>query len=151
MVEEIMSRLRFSKEMSINVQKLVKFHMVRSDDVKGSTIRRFMRKYGDNELMPTLFKLKVADRMAGSKARGLDFSAIYRRLFAIEEEMKKKPPLDVTSLNITGREMMRIGFKGKEIGTVLEMLLEIVTDNPEDNTLTSLFEHAEGIYREQQR
>ncbi len=147
MVEEIMDDLKFPKAITEKVKKLVKFHMVRSEPAHGRVIRRFIRKFGDNELLPSLFKLKVADRLAGSKARSFDFSDIYRRLFDIEAELEKNPPLDVSLLHVNGHDMMELGFKGKEIGEALELLLESVLDDPELNVKHLLIKEAKDIYK----
>lgn len=147
MTEVIMDRLKFPKALTSDVKKLVKFHMVRSEHTNGRAVRKFMRKFNDNELMPKLFKLKIADRMAGAKPHSLDFTNIYRVMFAIEEEIKRDPPLDVSSLHINGHDLIKIGFKGQAIGEALEILMIAVIEEPSENTRANLLYLANEYYK----
>lgn len=52
--------------------------------------------------------------------------------------IQSNEPYRINMLNIDGKELMNLGYKGKEIGEKLENLLQHVIDHPEDNKLETL-------------
>lgn len=142
---KIMERLKYSNDMTDEVTKLVSFHMDRGASTRGSTLRRFIRKFNANHLIEKLFKLRVADRMSHSMPYCLKFDSIYKVKFALEEELSKEPAVDVSALNINGHDLMSLGFEGKKIGECLNKLMEVVLEYPEENIKSILIERAKSI------
>ena len=59
-----------------------------------------------------------------------------------EEIMEKQQCLTIKQLAVTGNDLIAAGMKpGKEIGEMLKHLLDIVLDNPEENTKEKLLIH----------
>ncbi|MFC1867230.1 CCA tRNA nucleotidyltransferase [Thermodesulfobacteriota bacterium] len=139
LAEEIMQRLRFSKEMINEVVNLVALHMIEYDSGWGQgAIRRLMRRAGP-ENMNHLLSFRRADLIA----HGL----IDRKLELLSElekrvgELKKEPiAMDAGDLAVNGEQVMDIlGLSpGPAVGKVLEMLTEKVTDQPDLNTEVDL-------------
>ena len=50
--------------------------------------------------------------------------------------------MSVRELAISGKELLELGAKGKEIGAILDGALQLVLKNPEANTREYLLEYA---------
>lgn len=61
---------------------------------------------------------------------------------SVKQYLEDKTPCDISELKIGGRELSAIGYKGKEIGDELYVLLERVIERPELNVAERLLEIA---------
>jgi tRNA nucleotidyltransferase (CCA-adding enzyme) len=139
MTEGICQRLKLSTAEREDVTALVANHMFYyTPDWSDGTIRRFVRRVGSDRL-PALLALRRAD-IAG-RGFGEDPDKETREL---EERVGKVAAADaalqVKDLAIDGRDVMRVlGIgPGRQIGVVLERLLERVLDDPSLNTREAL-------------
>ena len=86
--------------------------------------------------MPLLFLLQEADLLAQSEyhqQEKLDKLAAGRRCY--EEIVTAGDAVTVKDLAIGGRELMELGVrKGPEIGEILKKLLDLVMEDPTQNT-----------------
>lgn len=137
--EEIMVRLRFSKDMIQKVTNLIRHHMI--DYHSGwsdGAVRRLIRRAGQDEIMDLII-LRQADILAhGLPEQGIELLAELRKRV---ETLSERPITTQTShLAIDGHKVMEIlGISpGPEVGKVLKELLEKVTDNPGMNTERAL-------------
>ncbi|MGF7059098.1 CCA tRNA nucleotidyltransferase [Brassicibacter mesophilus] len=136
--EIILKRLRFDNRTIEGVKILVKEHMSRYDFLRNNNIRKFIRKIGTSNL-DNLFKLQIAD-IKGSKPPH-DFNNIINLREECERVIAEKQPLSVRDLEIDGNDIIRLGYKpGKEIGKILNYLLELVLENPELNKKETLIQ-----------
>lgn len=143
--KKIMRRLRFSNELIKQVSTLVDRHMF-TTDVTDKGMRRLLRRVG----IPLIFDLLdlrradvIAQGMGGTTEDVDEFEA------RIRAELNQKPPLSLSDLAIDGGDVMRIvGVgPGREIGQVLNYLLEQVLDDPNMNTPEKLAELAKEYYK----
>lgn len=58
-----------------------------------------------------------------------------------DEIIKNKEPYRIKDLKISGDDLKKIGYKGTEIGEVLEKLRKFVVENPDKNTKTTLIQN----------
>ena len=75
------------------------------------------------------------DYLLFSKACGVN---INKTKLNLEEILAKREPYLISHLCIGGKEIKKLGYKGEEIGSVLEILRKAVVQNPENNNLISL-------------
>jgi tRNA nucleotidyltransferase (CCA-adding enzyme) len=127
----IMELLRYSnKEIDI-VNKLIYNHMCRYYKYTNKSIKKLINRVGSDNL-DRLYKLMVCDRFATKPP--YDFEDIYMLKFKCDKFLSEKQPLDVKDLAVNGNDLISIGFKqGKEIGTVLNSLMEIVLEDEKYN------------------
>jgi tRNA nucleotidyltransferase (CCA-adding enzyme) len=140
MTEAILSRLRYSRDFVAACRHLVAEHMYRYEaSWKASTVRRFMRRIGDDHL-DDLLALREAD----CRSRLLDgeLSQLADLRTRIEEERRARAVLRVGDLAIDGRDVMRETNlpSGPAVRRVLEDLLDRVTETPALNTRERLLE-----------
>jgi tRNA nucleotidyltransferase (CCA-adding enzyme) len=145
---DIMARLKFSNEMTGKVSNLIAHHMIGYDSNWGEgAVRRLIRRVGP-ENMDRMLSLYRADLLAhGMRDHRLDlFSELEKR---VGDVTRKPLAVKTRDLAIDGNTVMEIlGLStGPEVGRVLEMLMEKVTDRPSLNTRENLIALLEDMKR----
>jgi tRNA nucleotidyltransferase (CCA-adding enzyme) len=138
MTKQIMKRLKFDNDTTNKVVKLVLYHDYRMP-AKARNVRKAMNKIGE-ELFPYYLEVRQADTLAQS-----DYQ-LEEKLQNIEDVrvcyqgiVERQECVSLRTLAITGSDLIESGMKpGKEIGDILNKLLEIVIENPENNTKEKL-------------
>ncbi len=136
LTREVLSRLRFDTHTVATVAVLVREHMSRFDFLRPENPKRFINLVGIENLQD-LFDLQAADIMASKPPH--DFT----KLEILEEEVRgilsRGEPLTLKDLAVDGNTLQSWGVKpGKELGEMLEALLDKVLDDPSANTLEGL-------------
>ena len=122
MAEEIMTRLRYSKEQTRRTVRLVAAHMTdMRGDMRESKLRRFVAKNAD--IIDDLTELIIADARA---ACGNADREKCLRIARLRDKMQTEGvPFGVGELAINGNDVMAFGYKGEEIGKVLNELFDL--------------------------
>ncbi len=145
---KLMKRLRFSKDETAIVLNLVRHHMFQySDDMKDSSVRRFVASVGVENL-EDICTLLYADRLA--KGRSIDpktladATAILNRL---EKMSANEKVFRLKDLAIDGKEVMDIRKipPSPEVGSILKKLYENVLEDTTLNTNERLKSMVEGM------
>jgi tRNA nucleotidyltransferase (CCA-adding enzyme) len=135
MADAICRRLKLANADRDRVVAMVKNHMFfYMPDWSDGTIRRFVRRVGGREGLADLFALREGD----VKGRGFgedpneELGELQKRIAVVADA---DAALKVTDLAIDGKDVMRILAipPGREIGVILERLLEQVLDDPSLN------------------
>jgi tRNA nucleotidyltransferase (CCA-adding enzyme) len=139
MADAICRRLRLSTEDRERVVAMVAHHMFYyTPDWTDGTVRRFVRRVG-GDVLDALFALRegdIAGRGFGEDPEA-ELGELRRR---VADVASKDAALRVTDLAIDGKDVMRVlGIRpSKEVGVVLDRLLERVLDDPSLNTREKL-------------
>jgi tRNA nucleotidyltransferase (CCA-adding enzyme) len=134
--EQIMERLRFSKDLTQKVTHLVRHHMIQyQTEWTGAAIRRLMRRVG-TDLMMDLLEFRRADISAHESDADAGLRLLDELRERISRSTQKQEPTQIRNLAIDGLKVMEIlGMpQGPVIGKILNNLLDMVTDNPDLNT-----------------
>ena len=150
--QKLMTRLKFSNEMISNVCHLVKEHMFHYEsNWSEAAVRRFIIRVKP-ECMEDLYDLRIAD-MYGMYNEKVDirYSSSVALLLElksrVEKELSKKTALSLKTLAVNGRDLMQLGIpSGKELGRILNELLECVIEDPAMNDKEKLIETAKKIF-----
>lgn len=137
----ILRRLKFDNETVKKVTRLVCYHDYRIEATP-QNVRRAMNRIGVD-----LFPYYLAVRMADVKAQ-----SPYRRREKIEniiamreiyqDTLVSEHCVTLRDLAVSGKDLMRIGMKpGRELGSMLNELLEWVIDDPDCNKKEILCEY----------
>ena len=145
MTKAILRRLKFDNDTLGKVTKLVQFHDYRIP-AEPKRVRRAMNKIGE-ELFPYYLEVRTADTLAQSEyLREEKLQNIHDMEVCYHEILEKKECVSLKSLAVTGSDLIAAGMKpGKELGAVLNQLLEVVLENPELNTKARLLDIAGDI------
>lgn len=138
MTRQILRRLKFDNDTVQKVTKIVRYH----DQEVGATpggVRRAVNRAGE-DIFQLLFAVKRADILAQSaylREEKLKNLAYIRELY--EEICRKQECMSLKDLAVTGTDLIALGIPpGKEIGRLLDELLEVVLEEPELNTKEEL-------------
>ena len=142
LAEAILKRWRFDNDTLIKVKKLVLFHNQRFG-LTPASVRKAVYRVGE-DIFPMLLQLQRADILAQSpqgQEEKLRKLAAVQRLY--KEILAQKECLSLKDLAVTGRDLIADGMKpGKEIGQVLEALLDHVLQEPQHNSKENLLEYS---------
>lgn len=135
MSRNILRRLKFDNDLINTVCKLVRFHDYGNGVMPDRRIvRRAMNKIGE-KFFPMLFQVKKADIMAQSeifRQEKLECLARWQQLY--EEIVAEHECVSLKTLALSGKDLIALGMKpGRELGGVLDAMLEMVLDEPECN------------------
>lgn len=135
----ILERMKFSNKVKNEILELVYFHDVQVL-AKRRSVRRLLNKLEYTNL-DNLLALKRAD-ILGQNPKYL---ARISDLEKIKEIAKSEKKLTVKDLAVNGYDMMELGFFGKEIGKILNYLLDFVIEDPSSNKKEILIEMANSV------
>jgi poly(A) polymerase/tRNA nucleotidyltransferase (CCA-adding enzyme) len=138
MTRQILKRLKFSKKDIERVSHLVDQHMFyySRGEQTDAAIRRLVKRLGRQNI-DDFMAVRVADRMGSGCQKEKPFKLIEleRRIREVE-----KDPMDTTMLKINGNDVMEItGMRpGREVGVLMNKLLDDVLEDPSLNTVEYL-------------
>ncbi|OPZ90212.1 MAG: CCA-adding enzyme [Firmicutes bacterium ADurb.Bin419] len=140
----VLERLKFDNKTISKVCHLVKYHDKRINP-EYKSVRRAASIIGA-EYFLDLLKVQEADQR-GQNPELLE--ARLENLYKIREiylEITKKPHcLSIKDLQINGTDLVNLGYpQGKEIGYILQRLLDTIIDKPELNTRDELLKIADS-------
>lgn len=134
MAKKILERLKMSREIITEVEKLVRWHMFFSDpeEITLAAVRRTIVRIGEDNI-ENLLDLRVCDRIGTGRPKEQPFR--FRKYKAMVDEALRDP-ISVKMLKLNGGKIMNItGEKpGKKLGYLLNTLLEEVLVEPGKNT-----------------
>ncbi|MBQ7954756.1 MAG: CCA tRNA nucleotidyltransferase [Lachnospiraceae bacterium] len=136
MTKSILRRLKFDNDTIYKVTKLVLYHDYGNGVVPTTAIvRRAINKIGE-DIFPLLFPVKKADLAAQSdykKQEKQERLALWQRCY--EEIVRRQECVSLKTLAVTGKDLIDAGMKpGRELGEMLQRLLEEVLEDPSLNT-----------------
>ena len=137
--EEILKRLHMSNNDTKEILSLIKWHdYVLTSDY---TIKKVLKEM-PLETYNKLIALKRADNMAKDYNYVLVNDDYYQRLLVLGEQLSREP-LKVSDLNINGYDLLNLGYKGEEIGKILQDLSDRVIKGDLLNEHDVLVEYVE--------
>lgn len=137
MSREILKNLKFDNKTINKVGKIIYNHMIPTD-LNTKSIKKLINGVGENNVCD-LIDLMIADRKGCAKEYQ-SYDDILELKNKITKIINEKQPLSVKDLDVNGYDLMNIGLKGKEIGEMLDILLESVLENPKINNKETLLQ-----------
>ncbi len=139
--EQVLRRLKFDNDTIRAVTKLVYYHDCRMTPTQ-KNVRKALNRIGE-ELFPLYLEVRRADMLAQStylreeKMRNIDETEA-----AFQEILRLNQCTSLKTLAVTGKDLIDAGMSpGKELGEMLQKLLELVIDDPELNTKEALLKY----------
>ncbi len=146
----IMERLKYPNDITEDVRVLVRYHLLKSVDMKDKGVKRYINNVGIDRL-ENMFDLNIADIKGKSKIA--DTSG-FERLEILREKcrniIERKEPLSRKDLKINGRDLEALGIEKGHIYTeVLNKVLDLVLEFPERNSKEELKKYVLSLVNEQ--
>ncbi len=123
MSKKILKRMKFPNEVIAQTEELVAAHMFDvTGTAKQATIRRFIAAHPDRVL--DIVALQTAD----GKATGLVSGPLKENRILLEYNKMKEEniPIKINDMKYSGHKLAALGFRGKEIGDVLDEMFDNV-------------------------
>lgn len=147
---ETAKRLNAPKALRDEVAHLIEHHMVTVvGKVKGAKVRRERVKHGDS-MLRDLYLHRMCD-ISGKGKPNKKYMAQIGYLEQVRQEAERDGvPASTKELQIGGADLKALGIEGREIGRVLNLILDEVVCQPNDQLLSREWqlERAEAIARE---
>lgn len=138
--KDILQRLKFDNRTIEKVCILVYEHMNRNSSMKTKAIKKFITRVGLDNLQE-LFQLQIADIKA-SAYEYQDISPVLKIKEKCHKIISEKQPLCAKDLVVNGKDIIDMGYApGKNIGIILEKLLDMVLEKPELNDREFLLDY----------
>ncbi len=138
MANDILTRLKFSRNTTDYVAMLVRYHMFYYNvgEVSESSVRRLLRKVGP-EHVEDLLRVRMADRIGSGVPKAEPYKLRHLR-YAIEKV--SKDPLSPKMLALRGNDIMdMLGIPpGPKVGQILSIILAEVLEDPAKNSRETL-------------
>jgi len=143
---KILQRMKFSREITEKVTKLVRWHMFFADTemITLSAVRRMIVNVGKDNIWD-LMNVRICDRIGTGRPKA-DPYRLRKYKSMVEEALRD--PVSVGMLKIDGKRIMEIGeiSAGPKVGLILNALMEEVLDNPKLNTIKYLEEKSRKLF-----
>ncbi len=145
--EAFLYRLKMDKDTIRRVCTLVRCHDYGNSlepDMKMA--RKALNRIGE-EAFPWFFAVKRADILAQSQyCRQEKLDKVDRWQECYEELLRQQQCVSLKTLAVTGGDLIQAGWKpGRQLGEILQKLLELVLEDPECNTKERLLAEAEKL------
>jgi len=137
-IKKIMKRFKYDNKSIEQAVVLVKENVLGYENVEDKSIKKLINRVGAHNI-DRLFKLQIAEARATKKED--DISSVLKLKSRVKRILNEKQPLSIKDLKISGSDLIKLGVhQGKQIGIILNELMEIVLENPELNRKDSLME-----------
>lgn len=142
MTAQILDRLRFSKEQTEKITKLVRWHLFYYNvgEVTESSVRRLVANIG-KENVEDLIKVREADRIGSGTPKAKPYKLRHLQ-FMIDKVARD--PLSPKMLKINGNQLMELlkVEPGPKIGMIINALMDEILEDPSKNNSEYLEKHS---------
>ena len=138
----ILRRLKLDNASRERITTLIRNHDNRIACTK-KTVKKYISKH-DMGFFEDYLDVRYADTMAQSNYRieqKLDELESFHKIY--DEIVAERPVMSVRQLDIDGRDLMAEGYKGKDIGSALELALDAVIEEVCANDKKELLNYIE--------
>lgn len=143
MTDKIMKRLRFDNDTREKVVELVYYHDA-TFEVGKKYIKRWLNKIGEEQFRRILNVRRADIKAQADMAQETRLQKIDNIEYILEEVLQDDECFSLKDLAVNGKDLITIGYKpGKEIGEVLNNLLDSVISGEYINEKEKLLEIAE--------
>lgn len=148
--EKVLTRLRFDNNTKKKVVTLVAFHdspIMVNDNVlpDRKRLKRIMSQIG-KELIFDLIHIKYCDNSA-QKPEYFRGDELYKKTYdTINEILNEQECFSVKDLKINGNDLIGMGFKGREIGEILDSVLDLVISDKLKNEINEITDYVQSQF-----
>jgi len=147
--DKIMKRLKFSNSDINYVKTMIQWHMstytkLGDKEIVKKRIKRAVRNIGEENLWDMII-LNYCDDVANLKVHTPSFDAFVasRTIWFKWQEIKKvDSALKVTDLAVNGHDMIKLGYREKQIGEILNNMLDKLDNDEISNDREALLDYA---------
>lgn len=143
MTDKIMKRLRFDNDTREKVVELVYYHDA-TFEVGKKYVKRWLNKIGEEQFRRLLNVRRADIKAQADMNQETRLQKIDNIGYVLEEVLQDDECFSLKNLAVNGKDLITIGYKpGKEIGEILNNLLDLVISGEYINEKEKLLEVAE--------
>ena len=143
MARDILTRMKLAAKLIDTVVEIIKKHMVLYKDVTDKKFNKLLSEMGYDNLW-RLIEHSIADNSSKNNEVVSTENDLHERLKrAVEKQMQIK----VNDLAVNGRNLIELGFNGKEIGEIKKELLDKYLSEEIKNEKEEMLEYVKEKYR----
>lgn len=145
MAEKLLRRLNCTNETIKEISLLIKYHDFSTDTKSG--VKRALNKVG-NETFNKILTLRHADILAQSGYNiQIKISELQQMRNWFDEIIENNEAFSISDLEISGKDLIDMGYTpGKQFGTILSEVFDLVMDGEISNTRKSLVDYINNHY-----
>lgn len=143
MARDILTRLKLPVKLIDTVAEIIKKHMVLYKDITDKKFNELLSEMGYDNLW-RLIEHSIADNSSKNNEVVSTENDLHERLKrAVEKQMQ----VTVNDLAINGKDLIELGFNGKEIGEIKKELLDKYLSEEIQNNKEEMMEYVKEKYK----
>ena len=129
-IKDWMKEYKFSTDEINYVSNLIRCHMYDTKMSKKGYIKLFNRLDDNNIPVEHLLMLRYADSVGNLAKEKYKYGDKTKQIIKMYYKLKYSlEPFKVTDLEINGQDCIKLGYKGKEIGDILDKVLDLIQED----------------------
>ena len=143
MARDILTRLKLPVKLIDTVEEIIKKHMVLYKDITDKKFNKLLSEMGYDNLW-RLIEHCIADNSSKNDEVVSTENDLHERLKrAVEKQMQ----VTVNDLAVNGKDLIELGFNGKEIGEIKKELLDKYLSEEIQNNKEEMMEYVKEKYK----
>ena len=143
MARDILARMKLSVKLIDTVVEIIKKHMVLYKDITDKKFNKLLSEMGYDNLL-RLIEHSIADNSSKNNEVVSTENDLHERLKrAVEKQMQ----VTVNDLAVNGKDLIELGFTGKEIGEIKKELLDKYLSEEIQNEKEEMVEYVKEKYK----
>ncbi len=138
--KKVLKRFNVSNKIYDEVTTLIYYHQA-VENVDDIRVKRWLSKIGE-EYTRNLFLVRIADLKAhNAQKTDYEIKKMYSLLEELDEVINRGDAFKVSDLEINGKDLISLGYKGIEIGNKLNEVLNLVVDDKIKNDKNAILNY----------
>lgn len=143
MARDILTRMKLSVKLIDTVVEIIKKHMVLYKDITDKKFNKLLSEMGYDNLW-RLIEHSIADNSSKNDEVVSTENDLHERLKrAVEKQMQ----VTVNDLAVNGKDLIELGFTGKEVGEIKKELLDKYLSEEIQNNKEEMLEYVKEKYK----
>ena len=143
MARDILARMKLPVKLIDTVVEIIKKHMVLYKDITDKKFNKLLSEMGYDNLL-RLIEHSIADNSSKNNEVVSTENDLHERLKrAVEKQMQ----ITVNDLAVNGKDLIELGFTGKEIGEIKKELLDKYLSEEIQNNKEEMLEYVKEKYK----
>ncbi|ALF17210.1 CCA tRNA nucleotidyltransferase [Fusobacterium animalis] len=143
MARDILARMKLPVKLIDTVVEIIKKHMVLYKDITDKKFNKLLSEMGYDNLL-RLIEHSIADNSSKNNEVVSTENDLHERLKrAVEKQMQ----VTVNDLAVNGKDLIELGFTGKEIGEIKKELLDKYLSEEIQNNKEEMLEYVKEKYK----
>ena len=143
MARDILTRLKLPVKLIDTVTEIIKKHMILYKDVTDKKFNKLLSEMGYNNLW-RLIEHSIADNSSKNNEVVSTENDFHERL---KKAVEKQMQVTVSDLAVNGKDLIKLGFNGKEIGEIKKELLDKYLSEELQNKKEEMLEYVKEKYK----